>query len=156
MPRTLTAALCLLPLFVACAAPKGGAPAGDPLCGTIAGLPDPAREQVAAVAGLLALKPALAIDFTGASGETCLNTGGRVMAHFTTRPAETREDIVFFVDAGPLIEKGLRFEEFPALEPGLGAMEPDTWYRYEGRGREPHHGMEMRDRRWLMVASDVR
>jgi hypothetical protein len=34
-------------------------------------------------------------------------------------------------------------------------MEPGTWYRYEGRGREPHHGLELRDRTWLMVAVDV-
>jgi hypothetical protein len=152
----LAAALALTP--AACGGPDGaGKPAaGDPVCGRIEALPPHARDQVAALARLLALQPAMAIDFTHASGETCLNTGTQVMAHFSTRPEESREDIVYFIDAAPLVERGLRIESFPALDPALGGMEPNTWYRYDGKGVEPHHGKEMADRRWLMLAVDVR
>ena len=162
MRLTPTVVFCLWPLVAACAAPGGGSAGGgagtspEALAREIEALPSPARDHVAAVTRLLASKPSLALDFTAASGETCLNTGGQVMAHYSVRPDDTTEDIVFFVDAGPLVEKGLRLQEFPALEPGLGAMQPGVWYRYEGEGKEPHHGMALPDRRWLMVATDVR
>ena len=129
---------------------------GDPACGAIQKLPAAAQAEVLAVARLLALKPAMAIDFSSKTGEMCLNTGGPVMAHFSTRPAETGEDIVYFIDAAPLVEKGLRLAEFPAIDPQQGKMQAGTWYRYEGKGTESHHGMEMKDRTWLILAVDVK
>lgn len=140
--------------LTACAAP-GRSAGADPLCDELRKLMGPAREEVAALARLLAIRPSMAIDFSAPSGEYCLNTGGHVMAHFSSRPAETSEDLVYFVDAAPLVAKGLRLDEFPGLEPGLGRMQPNTWYRYEGKGVEPHHGEVMQDRTWLMLAVDV-
>ncbi len=126
-----------------------------PACDEIQKLPAVAQAEVLAVARILALKPAMAIDFSSKTGEMCLNTGGPVMAHYSTRPADTSEDIVYFIDAAPLVAKGLRLSEFPVIDPQRGTMKPGTWYRYEGKGTEPHHGMEMKDRTWLIVAIDV-
>jgi hypothetical protein len=135
-------------------AEKSAAP--DPACEAIGRLPATARAEVLAVARILALRPAMAIDFSTKTGEMCLNTEGPVMAHFSTRPADTPEDIVYFVDASPLVAKGLRLQEFPVIDPRQGRMEPFVWYRYEGKGTEPHHGMEMKDRTWLILAVDVK
>lgn len=154
----LAAAATLAALVMGCAA-AGQAEktaAADPVCDEVKKLQGPAREEVVAFARLLALRPAMAIDMTRPSGEYCLNTGDHVMAHFSTRPEQTGEDIVYFVDAAPLVAKGLRLEDFPALDPGLGKMQSNTWYRYEGKGTEPHHGMEMGDRKWIMLAVDVK
>ncbi len=127
----------------------------DPACDAIQKLPAVAQAEVMAVARILALKPAMAIDFASKTGEMCLNTGGPVMAHYSTKPEDTGEDIVYFIDAAPLVAKGLRLSEFPAIDPQRGTMKPGAWYRYEGKGTEPHHGMEMKDRTWLIVAIDV-
>lgn len=126
-----------------------------PACDEIQKLPTVAQAEVLAVARILALKPAMAIDFSSTTGEMCLNTGGPVMTHYSTRPSETGEDIVYFIDATPLVAKGLRLSEFPVIDPQHGKMKPGVWYRYEGKGTEPHHGMEMKDRTWLIVAIDV-
>jgi len=127
----------------------------EPACDAIQKLPAVAQAEVMAVARILALKPAMAIDFASKTGEMCLNTGGPVMAHYSTKPEDTGEDIVYFIDAAPLVAKGLRLSEFPAIDPQRGTMKPGAWYRYEGKGTEPHHGMEMKDRTWLIVAIDV-
>jgi len=124
-------------------------------CDAIQNLPAVAQAEVMAVARILALKPAMAIDFSSKTGEMCLNTGGPVMAHYSINPEATGEDIVYFIDAAPLVAKGLRLSEFPAIDPQHGTMKPGAWYRYEGKGTEPHHGMEMKDRTWLIVAIDV-
>jgi hypothetical protein len=126
-----------------------------PACDEIHKLPPVAQAEVLAVARILALKPAMAIDFSDKTKEMCLNTGGPVMTHFSTHPEDTDEDIVYFVDAAPLVAKGLRLAEFPSIDPQQGKMKPGTWYRYEGKGTEPHHGMEMKDRTWLILATDV-
>ncbi len=131
-------------------------PEADAACDAIKKLRGPAQAEILALARILALKPAMAIDFSGTSGEYCLNTGSPVMAHFSARPETTGEDIVYFIDAAPLVTKGLRLQEFPAIDPKLGGMQPGTWYRYEGQGKEPHHGMEMSDRTWLILAVDVK
>jgi hypothetical protein len=128
----------------------------DPVVAAVKKLTGPAREEVLAFARLMAIRPSMAIDFSRTSGEYCLDTGGHVMAHFSVKPDQTSEDIVFFVDAAPLVTKGLRLDQVPALDPGLGRMQPNTWYRYEGKGTEPHHGREMGGRTWLMLAVDVK
>ena len=155
--------LLALPVALAsCAGPgqaeKGAtskASTGGPASAEIEKLRGPAREEVLALARLLAIRPAMAIDFSDTTGEYCLNTGSHVMTHFAVQPATTSEDIVYFVDAAPLVAKGLRLDEFPSLDPGLGKMQPNTWYLYAGKGTEPHHGREMSDRTWLMLAVDV-
>jgi hypothetical protein len=128
----------------------------DPVVAAVKKLTGSAREEVLAFARLLAMRPSMAIDFSKTSGEYCLDTGGDVMAHFSIKPDQTSEDIVFFVDAAPLVVKGLRLDQVPALDPGLGKMQPNTWYRYEGKGTEPHHGREMSSRTWLMLSVDVK
>ena len=157
---TALAAFLALPLVLglSLASPETPAPAGaaDPACAALQGLSGTAREEVLAVAKILALKPAMAIDFTQKSGEVCLNPGGPVMTHFSVKPDQTAEDIVTFVDAAPLVAKGLRLEEFPLLPGEPGKMQPGTWYRYQGEATEPHHGMKMSGRTWLVVAVDVK
>ncbi len=149
------AALCLTLLTPACAG-RGGAATADPACAAVQALQGTAREEVVALARLLAKRPSMAIDMTAASGEYCLNTGGHVMAHWTTRPDETTEDLIYFIDAQPLVDKGLRLSEFPLLASDRGTMQPNTFYRYEGKTPEPHHGMTMSDRTWLVLAIDVK
>ena len=129
---------------------------GDPVCAEIQKLPGPAREELLSIARILAIRPAMAIDFSDSTGEYCLNTGGGVMAHFAARPEETGEDIIYFVDAEPLVARGLRLQDFPPLDPDPAKRRPGAWYRYEGSGPEPHHGREMGDRTWLVLAVDVK
>ncbi len=138
------------------AAGTGAGGDADPLCAAIKDLRGPARGEALAIARLLAIRPSIAIDFSDTTGEYCLNTGSHVMAHFAENPAEASEDIIYMVDADPLVARGLRFEEFPALDTDSGKRQPNTWYRYEGKGVEPHHGREMGDRRWLVLAIDVK
>ena len=128
----------------------------DPICSEIARLPGPARDEALAVARLLAIRPSIAIDFSAKTGEYCLNTGDRVMAHFAARPETSSEDVIYLIDAAPLVAKGLRLDEFPVLDPNQAKRLPNTWYRYEGHGMEPHHGMEMKGRTWLVLAVDVK
>lgn len=128
----------------------------DPVVDAVRKLTGSAREEVLAFARLMAIRPSMAIDLSKTSGEYCLDTGGHVMAHFSVKPDQTSEDIVFFVDAAPLVAKGLKLDQLPALDPGLGKMQPNTWYRYEGKGTEPHHGREMSSRTWLMLSVDVK
>jgi hypothetical protein len=151
----VVAVSALAVLAMAASAPATQEAGHGPACDEIHKLPAVAQAEVLAVARILALKPAMAIDFSDKTSEMCLNTGGPVMTHFSTRPEETDEDIVYFVDAAPLVAKGLRLAEFPAIDPQRGKMKPGTWYRYEGKGTEPHHGMEMKDRTWLILATDV-
>ncbi len=154
----LCAVATLTVLAIAAAAPGGTAAGagGGPACDEIQKLPAVAQAEVLAVARILALKPAMAIDFSTTTNEMCLNTGGPIMAHFSTQPSRTDEDIVYFIDAAPLVARGLRLSEFPAIDPQQGKMKPGAWYRYEGKGMEPHHGMEMKDRTWLILAIDVK
>jgi hypothetical protein len=151
------AVTALAVLATAAGAPGGTTQdqASGPACDVLQKLPGAAQAEVLAVARILAIKPAMAIDFSSKTGEMCLNTGGPVMTHYSTRPADTGEDIVYFIDAAPLVAKGLRLSDFPAIDPQQGKMKPGAWYRYEGKGEEPHHGMEMKDRSWLIVAIDV-
>jgi len=62
------------------------------------------------------------------------------MAHYSTKPEDTGEDIVYFIDAAPLVAKGLPPVGIPAIDPQRGTMKPGAWYPYEGKGTEPHHG----------------
>ena len=142
--------------LLALAAATMAAGTADPACDAVRRLSPAAQSEVLALARILSMKPAMAIDLSSRTNEMCLDTGGPVMSHFSTRPAETGEDIVYFIDATPLVAKGLRLAEFPAIDPHQGRMEPSTWYRYEGKGTEPHHGMELKDRTWLILAVDVK
>ena len=78
------------------------------------------------------------------------------MTHFAVDPETAWEDVIYLIDADPLVARGLRFEEFPELAHDPDRRRSNTWYRYDGQGEEPHHGREMGDRRWLILAVDVK
>jgi hypothetical protein len=149
--------LCAIPAL-ACGTSGHGerTAADDPVCGEIKKLSGVAREEVLAIARILAIRPSMALDFSGTTGEYCLNTGSQVMTHFAARPEQAPEDIIYFIDAEPLVARGLRLQDFPPLDPDPARRQPNAWYRYEGQGPEPHHGREMRDRTWLVLAVDVK
>ena len=147
---------CLSVLAAGCGHTGTSDGAEDPLRAEIRKLHGPARQEALAFARILALRPSMAHDYSSESGEYCLNSGTHVMAHFSSRPEETNEDIVYFVDSAPLVAHGLRLEELPALDPELGAMRSNVWYRYEGAGLEPHHGRERPEHAWLMLAVDIK
>ncbi|MCZ6777894.1 MAG: hypothetical protein V3U86_11835 [Acidobacteriota bacterium] len=146
---------CLSALAAGCGRAGTSGDGKDPLRAEIRKLHGPARQEALAFARILNLRPSMAHDYSSESGEYCLNSGAHVMTHFSSRPQETNEDIVYFVDAAPLVAHGLRLEEFPALDPELGAMRSNIWYRYEGEGLEPHHGRERPEHTWLMLAVDI-
>ena len=52
----------------------------------------------------------------------------------------TREDVIDFVNAEPLIEAGVKLESLPRFPGGLGTMEPNQWYFLPSGEMEPHHG----------------
>jgi hypothetical protein len=150
------AVAAMLAALVACGGGRQHAAQDDPVCSAVKALQGPARDELLSIARLLAIRPAMAIDFSTTTGEYCLNTGGAVMTHFAARPDESSEDIVYFLDAAPLVAHGLRLKDFPPLDPEASRREPNVWYRYEGQGVEPHHGAEMQGRTWLVLAIDVR
>ncbi len=100
-------------------------------------------EEIAAFSGLLAVRPSTAIDLSKVSGEYCfqvnLGKGGH-MTHFAIDPLKTKEDVVDFVNAAPLIEAGLDVTKLKRFPGKLGAMEPNVWYYLPAGELEPHHG----------------
>ena len=113
-----------------------------------------AREEILAIARLLRAKPEMAIDYTQASGEYCLNSGLGTMTHYASEPARTREDIVYEFDASALTNAGLDPRKLPVLPP-LGRMEPGQWYYLAGGQIDPHHKDTMPEPT-LLIAVNVR
>jgi hypothetical protein len=85
------------------------------------------KDEILAIARLLRVKPAMAIDRTKESGEYCLKSSLGTMTHYATDPMKTREDIVYEFAAAPLVNAGLDLQKLPPL-PALGRMEPGQWY----------------------------
>ncbi len=50
------------------------------------------------------------------------------MIRYAIDPASTKEDVIDFVNAEPLIEAGLDVDALPRYPEELGAMEPSQWY----------------------------
>ncbi len=102
--------------------------------------------EMAAFANQLALKPDVAIDLTGVSGEYCfdgnIKKGGH-MTHYATDPTRTKEDVVDFVNAKPLMDAGANFDGLPHHNGKLGSMEPNQWYFLAAGEYEPHHGKKL-------------
>ena len=100
--------------------------------------------EVSAFANLLAQRPKTAIDLSGVSGEYCfkvdIGKGGH-MTHYAIDPGKTREDVIDFVNAAPLIEAGLNVEKLARHSGKLGTMEPNQWYYLPKGDFEPHHGI---------------
>ncbi|MDH5527879.1 MAG: hypothetical protein OEY97_11300 [Nitrospirota bacterium] len=126
-----------------------------PVIPTMSGTP---LAELKAVAGILAPETrGLAIDLSGKSGEYCLRDpqGGRFMVHFSERPTETPEDVLYFVAADSLTGAGLDVSKMPPLPTELGKMTPRQWYYYSGDYVEPHHRGKL-GREYLVLALDIR
>jgi hypothetical protein len=99
--------------------------------------------ELSTIANQFALRPDLAIDLTKVSGEYCFNAGlgaGGHMTHYATDPTRTREDVVDFVNAEPLIAAGINVATLPRFPGGLNSMTPGQWYFLPAGDLEPHHG----------------
>jgi hypothetical protein len=112
------------------------------------------KDEILAIARLLRVKPAMAIDRTKESGEYCLKSGLGTMTHYATDPMKTREDIVYEFAAAPLVNAGLDLQKLPPL-PALGRMEPGQWYHLPEGQVDPHHQHTMPGAT-LLIAVDVR
>ncbi len=128
----------------------------DPACAEFQKLRGPARGQVVALARLLAVRPAMAMDMSQDSGESCLSPGSRVMTHFAARPDDQTRSIVYYIDAAPLVAKGLRLDAFKPIDPTRNKMQPETWYRFNNKETGAHHGHAMYDGTWLVLSVDVK
>ncbi len=114
--------------------------------------------ELSAIANQLALKPEMAIDFTGVSGEYCFNGGlgeGAHMTHYAVDPTKTQEDVIDFINAQMLIEAGIDVTTLPRQPGTLRSMEPNKWYYLPAGEYEPHHGLEF-DIPLLIRATDLK
>jgi len=102
--------------------------------------------EMAAFANQLTMNPSMAIDLTSVSGEYCFdgNIGkGGHMTHYATDPTATKEDVIDFVNAKPLMAAGANFDGLPRHNGKLGGMEPNQWYFLAAGEYEPHHGKKL-------------
>ena|SRR5436190_24362061 len=123
-------------------------------CSDVLALDGVSKDEILAIARLLRVKPAMAIDRTKESGEYCLESGLGTMTHYATDPMKTREDIVYEFAAAPLVNAGLDLQKLPPL-PALGRMEPGQWYHLPEGQVDPHHQHTMPGAT-LLIAVDVR
>jgi hypothetical protein len=100
--------------------------------------------ELSAIANQLSIRPQTALDLSKVSGEYCFNvnleTGGH-MTHYAIYPENTREDVIDFVNAAPLIEAGVKVDMLARFPGKLGGMTPKTWYFLSAGEFEPHHGI---------------
>lgn len=114
----------------------------------LAGSKDQAKvvaAEISVIAKHLSMRPKTAIDLTSVSGEYCFNLGlgqGAQMTHFAIDPANTKEDVIDFVNASSLIKAGMKVDLLPAFPGKLGAMKPNQWYFLPAGKMEPHHGIK--------------
>jgi len=117
-----------------------------------------AGREINAIANLLVPRSGMmAIDITHVSGEFCMlePTTKRYMVHFSHDPEHTAEDILYFLNPQPFKAAGLKVKNLPVLPTELGKMKPFTWYFYDGKTKEPHHGARL-GREFLVMAIDVK
>jgi hypothetical protein len=101
--------------------------------------------ELSAIANQLQLRPETAIDFTKVSGEYCFDvhiTEGGHMHHHAVDPTKTREDVIDFVNAEPLIKAGVKVDSLPRFPGKLGSMTPNQWYFLPAGEIDPHHGFK--------------
>ncbi len=116
----------------------GSSPAAELQGGVVAG-------ELSTIANQLSLRPDIAIDLTKVSGEYCFNAGlvaGGHMTHYATDPTKTREAVVDFVNAEPLVKAGINVASLPKFPGGLNSMTPGQWYFLPAGEFEPHHATE--------------
>ncbi len=101
--------------------------------------------ELSTIAHQLALRPETAIDFSKVSGEYCfdvnLGAGGH-MHHHAIDPLKTKEDVIDFVNAEPLMKAGMKLDSLPRFPGKLGSMTPNQWYFLPAGELEPHHGIK--------------
>jgi len=117
-----------------------------------------AAREINAIANLLVPRSGMmAIDVSHASGEFCMlePSTKRYMVHFSHDPEHTTEDILYFLNPQPFRAAGLKVKNLPTLPAELGKMKPFTWYYYDGKTKEPHHGGRL-GREFLVMAIDVK
>lgn len=99
--------------------------------------------EISAIANQLSLRPETAIDLSDVSGEYCfqvnLEKGGH-MTHYAIDPLTTREDVIDFINAEPLLNAGVVLDAIPRFPGKLGIMTPNQWYYLPKGQYEPHHG----------------
>jgi len=100
--------------------------------------------EISAFSNLLSLRPETAIDLSKVSGAYCFNVdledGGK-MTHYAINPSASREDVVDFINAEPLINAGLKLNQLQRFSGKLGSMKPKQWYFLPAGAYEPHHGV---------------
>ena len=114
-----------------------------------------AKQEILAIANVLSQNPDMAIDFSHKSGEYCMAFGNLNMVHYSTQPTETKEDVIYILNAKPFIENGLQVDKMPRLPEETGKMEPGTWYYYAGDKEDPHHKAKL-PVPVIMMAVDVK
>jgi hypothetical protein len=65
-----------------------------------------------------------------------------MMIHFAIDPEKTKEDVVTFYNAAPLVRAGLKGETLPQFCGKLDCMESNKWYFVPAGKYEPHHGVK--------------
>jgi hypothetical protein len=114
-----------------------------------------AKQEILAMAAVLAAKPAAAIDFSHHSGEMCFVSGQGNMIHYAVDPSKTSEDVIYMLPAEPFIASGLQVSKLPTMPLDTGKMTPFQWYYYDGTAVEPHHGRALKVP-YLMMSVDVK
>jgi hypothetical protein len=124
----------------------------------------PGEGEINAIANLLAGSGSMnrrsgmmAIDLRHASGEFCMlePRTSRYMIHFSQKPDNTPEDIIYFLNPETFKKHGLRVKDLPAHPTELGKMKPFKWYYYDGMTYEPHHGRQI-GTEFIVMAIDVK
>jgi hypothetical protein len=121
----------------------------------VLGLTGAAKKEILAMAGVLAAKPSIAIDFSQQSGEMCFTPAPGNMVHYTVDPSKTTEDVIYMFQAQPFIDHGLQVSKLPKMPLENGKMQPLQWYYYDGKTIEPHHGRQLNGP-YLIMSVDVK
>ena len=159
LTKTFLAALVALAALVLPAGGTAGEKSMEEVFAPVMKLRGSAAEgEINAIANLLAGKSGImAIDLSRASGEFCMLEKGTSdhMIHFSAKPENTPEDIIYFISPDTFKGLGLRVKGLSSLPTKLGKMTPLKWYYYDGKSIEPHHGKKLH-RDFLVMAIDVK
>ncbi len=126
--------------------------------GPVLKLTGPARKEVNGIANLIAPGSQLvAIDATHASGEMCMleTVTKRNMIHYSEKPEQTKEDIIYYINPDSFIANGLDVNKLPRHPNKLGEMVPLQWYYYDGTYVEPHQGGQL-NKKFLIMTINVK
>jgi hypothetical protein len=114
-----------------------------------------AKREVLAIAKVLQRQPGMAIDFSAAAGQYCLNPGAGSMVHFATDPDRDPVDILYVHDPAPLVASGLDPKRLPPQPGSVAGLRPGVWYYNDGTRPDPLHGNRV-GATFLVMGVDVR